>query len=138
MRSAPRAPRWRSGSDWPTSPPSSARDRGIDLEARGGVTAGTALTADSSPPGRLPLGDVVEAAAQLARDAAPGEIVIDARTRTLLGDAARTAPATSGRFVLHGLARAAHPSTPLVGRERELGSWARRSSTPCGNGRRGS
>ena len=57
-----------------------ARDRGIELDARAGVTAGTALIADTSRPGRLPLGDVVEAAAPLARDAAPSEIVMDART----------------------------------------------------------
>ena len=100
-----------------------ARDRGIELDARAGVTAGTALIADSSRPGRLPLGDVVEAAARLARDAAPGEIVIDARTRALLGDAVRTGPATSGRYVLRGLGArrtAAGTDAPLVGREREL------------------
>jgi len=100
-----------------------ASERGIALDARAGVTAGTALIADASQPGRLPLGDVVEAAAQVARDAAPGQIVIDARTRTLLGDTAHTAPSAAGRFVLHGLATertAAGPGTALVGREREL------------------
>ena len=55
---------------WSRSPPTLARDRDIDLEARAGITAGTALIADSSQPGRLPLGDVVEAAARLAREAA--------------------------------------------------------------------
>jgi DNA-binding SARP family transcriptional activator len=97
-----------------------ARDRDIDVEARAGITAGTALIADSSQPGRLPLGDVVEAAARLAREAGPGEIVIDARTRALLGDAARTGPAASGRIVLDGLRSAARRDAPLVGREREL------------------
>ena len=72
------------------------RERGIVLEARAGVAAGTALIAE---PGRLPRGDVVEAAMRLARDAKPGEIATDARTRALL----------------LGL-QTAHES-PLVGRE---------------------
>ena len=37
-----------------------AADRGIELTARAGVTAGTALMADSPGPSRLPVGDVVE------------------------------------------------------------------------------
>jgi class 3 adenylate cyclase/tetratricopeptide (TPR) repeat protein len=100
-----------------------ARDRGIELDARAGVTAGTALIADSSRPGRLPLGDVVEAAARLARDASPGEIVMDARTRALLGDAVRTGPSIPGRYLLRGLSAhrtGAGPDAPLVDREREL------------------
>ena len=99
-----------------------ARDRGIELDARGGVTAGTALIADRPRPGVLPLGDVVEAAARLARDAAPGEIVIDARTRALLGDAVRTGRSTDGPLRARrscGPQRRA-PDSPLVGREREL------------------
>ena len=100
-----------------------ARDRGIELDARIGVTAGTALIADSSRPGRLPLGDVVDAAARLARDAAPGEIVMDARTKALLGDAVRTGPPTSASSALRGLGAHRMPAgtdAPLVGREREL------------------
>ncbi len=67
---------------------------------------------------------------------APGEIVIDARTRELLGDAARTDRAAAGRFVLRGLRaqRSGATDAPLVGRERELrlarrgASSARRAS----------
>ena len=74
-----------------------------------------ALIADSPRPGALPLGDVVEAAARLARDAAPGRDRSSTRaTRALLGEAVRTGRATSGRFVLHGLGahRAAQPRMP--------------------------
>jgi DNA-binding SARP family transcriptional activator len=77
-----------------------ASERGIVLEARTGVAAGTALIAE---PGRLPRGDVVEAAIRLARDANAGEIATDARTRALL----------------LGLQTAYE--SPLVGREDELG-----------------
>ncbi len=98
-----------------------AADRGIELTARAGVTAGTALTADRSRAGRLPVGDVVEEAVRLAREAAPGEILIDARTRALLGAAVRTDRSSEGRCVLQGLRPAARaPDSPLVGREREL------------------
>jgi len=77
------------------------RERSIVLEARAGVAAGTALIAE---PGRLPRGDVVEAAMRLARDAKPGEIATDARTRALL----------LGLQTVH--------ESPLVGREDELGA----------------
>ena len=98
-----------------------AVDRGIELTARAGVTAGTALTADHSRAGRLPVGDVVEEAVRLAREAAPGEILIDARTRALLGAAVRTDRSSEGRCVLQGLRPTARaPDSPLVGREREL------------------
>jgi DNA-binding SARP family transcriptional activator len=99
-----------------------AGDRGIELDARAGVTAGTALMADASRPSRLPVGDVIEEAARLAREAAPGEILIDDRTRALLGAAARTGRSSQGRHVLRGLRRpaAADRDSPLVGREREL------------------
>ena len=98
-----------------------AADGGIELTARGAVTAGTALMADRPGPSRLPVGDVVEEAVRLARDAAPGEILIDARTRALLGAAVRTGRSTEGRSVLQELRPAARaPDAPLVGREREL------------------
>ena len=98
-----------------------AADRGIELTARAGVTAGTALMADRPGPSRLPVGDVVEEAVRLAREAAPGEILIDARTRALLGAAVRTGRSSEGRSVLQGLRPAARaPDSPLVGREREL------------------
>ena len=98
-----------------------AADGGIELTARGAVTAGTALMADRPGPSRLPVGDVVEEAVRLARDAAPGEILIDARTRALLGAAVRTDRSTDGRSVLQELRPAARaPDSPLVGREREL------------------
>ena len=98
-----------------------AADRGIELTARTAVTAGTALMADSPGPSRLPVGDVVEESVRLARDAAPGEILIDARTRALLGAAVRTGRSSEGRSVLQGLRSAARaPDSPLVGREREL------------------
>jgi DNA-binding SARP family transcriptional activator len=99
-----------------------AADRGIVLTARAGVTAGTVLMADGPRPSRLPVGDVIEAAVRLAREAPPGEIVIDARTRALLGAAARTGDSSEGRHVLRGLRRPAAPAPdpPLVGREREL------------------
>ena len=117
-----------------------ARDRGIDLDARAGVTAGTALIADSSPPGRLPLGDVVEAAARLARDAAPGEIVIDARTRALLGDAGAHASVHVRALRAARAGRAEpQPDSPLVGRERELRAAATRpSSARCRSASRSS
>ena len=98
-----------------------AADGGIELTARGGVTAGTTLMADRPGSSPLPMGEVVEAAVRLAREAAPGEILIDARTRALLGAAARTGRSSDGRSVLQALRPAARaPDSPLVGREREL------------------
>ena len=89
-----------------------ARDRGIELDARAGVTAGTALIADPSRPGRLPLGDVVEAAARLARDAAPGEIVMDARTRDVARRCGAHRPPTPGASCCAGWARSPRPPAP--------------------------
>ena len=98
-----------------------AADGGIELTARGGVTAGTTLMADRPGPSVLPVGDVVEAAVRLAREAAPDEILIDGRTRALLGAGVRTGRSSEGRSVLQGLRPAARgPDAPLVGREREL------------------
>ena len=98
-----------------------AADGGIELTARSGVTAGTTLMADRPGPSVLPVGDVVEAAVRLAREAAPGEILIDARTRALLGAAVRTGRSSEGRSVLQELRPATRaPDSPLVGREREL------------------
>ena len=81
-----------------------AADGGIELDRSRRVTAGTALMADRPGPSRLPLGDVVEEAVRLARDAAPGEILIDARTRALLGAAVRTGRSSDGTLGAPGAA----------------------------------
>ena len=79
------------------------RERGIDLAAGAGLSAGPALVPGGAPAGTLPLGDVVTAAARAARAAEPGAIVVDERARALL--AGRTG---------------ADADVPLVGREAEL------------------
>ena len=111
---------------------------GLGIEGRIGVSTGEVVTGTEE---RLATGDAVNVAARLQQAAQPGEVLIAAATRALVGDAVEVEPVEplvlkgkSGPVAAFRLleARAASErrhDTVFVGRERELGllgeAWRR-------------
>jgi class 3 adenylate cyclase len=116
------------------------------LAARAGVATGSVMTSDAGDEGPSGLGPVIGAplnlAARLEAEAAPGEVLIDDATRSLLGDS--VALVDLGRREVRGFSEPvrvwraevrvaeqngggeAHHSIPLIGRDEQLGLLAAR------------
>ena len=98
---------------------------GAQVTVACGVATGEVLAASST----LPRGGVLKEAADLARVASSGEVLVSAETRRHLGSAAETqpAPGAAAVFVLAGPVRDVRDggrrlNAPLVGRRAELGA----------------
>src|SRR4051812_46834184 len=110
----------------------------LELQARIGVNTGEILT---SKRGTLVTGDAVNVAARLEQAAAPGEVLVGAETRALVGPAAeaeevepltlkgKPEPVPAFRLVAVGEAPTRAHDRPFVGRDAELAllrtSWER-------------
>ena len=111
------------------------RDRGVRLSIRTGVNTGEVVAGDPSGRQKLVTGDAVNVAARLEQAAEPGEILIGAETRGLVGGAVRVEaleplplkgkpePVSAWRLVevLPGVAAFPRPlDAPFIGRASEL------------------
>jgi DNA-binding SARP family transcriptional activator len=98
-------------------------DREIELQVRIGIGTGEALTGASAGLQLRATGEPLTASAMLAREAAPGAILFEQRTRQLLSDVVDAAPAENGWLLLRlrdaAPRRAERLVSPMVGRERE-------------------
>jgi class 3 adenylate cyclase/predicted ATPase len=65
------------------------RDHGVRIETRTGVNTGEVVAGDPAAGQRLITGDAVNVAARLEQAAAPGEIVLGAKTHRLVRDVVR-------------------------------------------------
>jgi class 3 adenylate cyclase/tetratricopeptide (TPR) repeat protein len=113
------------------------REREVDLAVRIGVNTGEAVTGASAATGSFTAGDTVNVAARLEQSASPGEVLVGSATWRLVRhavDAEPVAPlsvkgksAALEAYRLLGVRAATPPRaqrsrTPMVGRQRELGS----------------
>ncbi len=112
-----------------------ARERAVTLVTRTGIHTGEVMAGDPSSSESFVVGDTVNVAARLEQTAPPGEILIGATTRTLVGDdvdvdglgsldlKGKTGPVAAYRVVgVRSIAagRERRLDAPLVGRERQL------------------
>jgi class 3 adenylate cyclase/tetratricopeptide (TPR) repeat protein len=111
---------------------------GLGVEGRIGVSTGEVVTGTAE---RLATGDALNVAARLQQAAAPGEVLIAATTRGLVGDAVdvepveplvlkgKSEPVVAFRLLEARAAPERRHDTVFVGRERELAllaeAWAR-------------
>ncbi len=100
---------------------------GVTLELCAGVHSGPVVIGQ----GRLALGQTPRTAWHLAAAASPGEVLVSDATRGLCGGDFAFAPQAGGHRVIGETGAHARPdaqgaTTPLVGRERELGLLAGR------------
>ena len=117
---------------------------GLGIDGRIGVNTGEVITSSDDT---LVTGDAVNVAARLQQTAAPGEILIGAETRTLVGDAAdvegleplelkgKTAPFSAFRLISVGEAPERSHHGQFVGRDRELRLLRERWERVLANGR---
>jgi len=122
-----------------------ARDWGVGLRIRIGVSTGEVMVGDPRLGDALVIGDTVNLATRLEAAARPGEVLLDQRTWHLARDAVVVAPLQDDRLTASGitgptfrlvdvapdvLGHARRQDSPLVGREDELQlfDWIRRRS----------
>jgi class 3 adenylate cyclase/tetratricopeptide (TPR) repeat protein len=123
-----------------------ARDWGVGLRIRIGVSTGEVMVGDARLGGALVIGDTVNLATRLEAAARPGEILLDRRTWHLARDAVVVVEVTPEQLAGSGIPGAAYrlidvspdvpghlrrQDSPLVGRDDELRlfDWIRRRST---------
>lgn len=111
-----------------------AVERGVTIAIRIGISSGEVMVGEAMAGGTYATGDAVNTAARLQAVAGPGEVLLDAATLTLLGEAVdsepvpdvsakgKAAPLAAWRLraLSRGPARAVRDRAPMLGRETEL------------------
>jgi class 3 adenylate cyclase/tetratricopeptide (TPR) repeat protein len=99
----------------------------VRLQVRTGINTGEVVAGDSSPGQSVVLGDPVNVAARLEQAAAPGEILLGERTRSLAGGAIDAEPITA--LTLKGKSEAL-PAWRLIDVKSRVATPRGRSDSP--------